>query len=145
MAKKDKAVVPFELDINISLEKLEGVPPSTSPHEIAKNWLIMAIKTYGDTHSKGFQIQNQRSFFAIRTLLDDAVKNKTDKVVFDVEDWRFLKKCWDEVQLSPSANEVIIRIDDKMREAVSNHDRSMSENGQKKDDDTVSSQEIAPS
>jgi len=140
MGKKDKPVKPYKLKLDISLEGLEGVPKDTEARDIARNWLVKAVLKQGET-SRGFTIQNHRTLKRIRDILEEAVKTKSNEVEFEVEDWRFFKRCWDTVQLPEGANEVLIRIDDKVREAVSNHDRESNDVELDENEKVVSSQE----
>jgi hypothetical protein len=41
------------------------------------------------------------------------------------DDWKFMKQCWDESRHPMQANEVIIRIDGKIRESMADHDRKV--------------------
>jgi len=122
MGKKDKPVKPYTIDLEINLEGLEGVPKETNACEITRNWMVKAVLAQGEV-SRGYTIQNQRQLKRIRDILEEAIKTKAKTATFEIEDWRFFKKAWDSASLPPSANEVICRIDDKIREAVSKHDR----------------------
>jgi len=62
-------------------------------------------------------------------------------VEFEPEDWKFLNQCWRESRKPGEANEVIMRIDDALKDAQSNHDREANEPEPKEETEEQSSSE----
>ena len=136
--KQDKPIVPYKINLKISLKDLDGVPDDTDASEITRNWCIKAMLSHGEA-SRGFSIQNHRQLKLVRDKFEEAIKTKQKFVELEPEDFKFFKRCWDAAQLPPSANEVVCRIDELICDAVSNHDRELNE-GMNKEDKPVSSQ-----
>jgi len=60
------------------------------------------------------------------------------------EDWKFMKQCWDEARHPMQANEVIMRIDGQIREAISNHDRKVNEENCEDDESEKAPEPTSP-
>jgi hypothetical protein len=181
MSKKTKAVVPYKVNMVISLDGLEGLPEDTSAPSIFRHWVIKSVLLFS-TQSKGMAINHHRQLRRIREMLDHQVdlygqgvkktvlesirsefaleglelwevknlvelltkaeqqrfipakdklkeilesesKEEAAEVVLEPEDWKFVMQSWNESRKPGEANEVIMRIDDNLKEAQRRHDK----------------------
>jgi hypothetical protein len=64
---------------------------------------------------------------ALQQITEAEAKDAHAEVELEQEDWKFMMQCWRESKKPMEANEVIVRIDDNLRQAQSDHDREMNE------------------
>lgn len=124
MAKVEKIIAPFYLDMRIDTEGLSNVPTDLQDGELFINVAMNAIIQVGKA-SKGLPMPEQRKFKTLRTRLQEAVAVKeVHKVELEAEEYRFLMKYWNQHSPDPQANELVSRIDKILNAAQSLHDRN---------------------
>jgi len=127
MTKNNKAIQPYKLSLMVSIDGLDmRGPEPLSEREIASMWYVKGVLLLGE-QSRGFQMQAQRQLKRIRDLFDEGVKTKAEYIVLEPEDFKFLKKCWEQATFPEKANEVLMRLDDMLKQAQADHDREVTE------------------
>ena len=124
MSKKKENNDPYFIDMNVSLEKLHGVPPEMTAPELfistVSNAFILISKKGG-----GLKMDAHRALYRIRNALLEAITTKEEsRAKLEAEDFRILMKHWNEQTPDAQGNESIGRVEEKLREAQSRHDRN---------------------
>lgn len=125
MTKKDKTKIPYFIDMEISKDKLERVPPEMDAASLFMNTCISAIINVSNAR-KGISMQEQRKLYSIRNSFQNAIAVKeTKKVELAYDEFRFLKKCWEEQTPQATVNELLMLAEEKIMEAEANHGKEL--------------------
>lgn len=121
---KQEERLPYFINMELSFEGLQSVPPNVTPAELFMNVIVNSMVLCGKAKN-GFKMEEHKRLYRVRTDLANAVKLKESmRAKLEFEDFKFLMKCWNEHTPDPQGNELVIRVDDRLREAISQHDRN---------------------
>ncbi len=125
---KNKEQKPYFVDMNISIDGLQNAPKEIKSAEMFISVVIGSIITVGKQKTphgtiKGLPMPDQRRLYRVRNDLANASKTEeSHRAKVEYEDFRFVMKCWNEHNPDPQGNELVMRVDEKLQEAIKNHD-----------------------
>lgn len=120
---------PYYIDMNIALEGLQGLQPGTTAPMLFLNVAINSIIEVGDKKG-GLKLEEHARLKNLRTTFDNAIKTKEEHAaMIEFDDFKYLMRCWQEHTPKPQANEIVVRVWEKLKEAQGRHDRQEKPNG----------------
>ena len=129
---KNEEKNPFYINMKIESEGLTNLPKDMKPEELFVSVAVNAIVQKGKK-SNGLKMAEHSQLYKVRSDLMNAIKvGEAEKAKLDYEDFKFLMKCWNEHTPDPQANELVIRVWNRLKEAQSNWDKT--EGGEDKKD-----------
>jgi len=128
MSKQDKQDnLEYHLDTGISLEGLTGLPSDLKEDVVFLNACVGAVVTYSKVKG-GLGMHEHRKFFRFREAVQKALDSEETTIAdIDSEAFKTFLKWWNEQKPDAGINEMVIRVDKKIVEAVSNHDKVLNE------------------
>lgn len=109
----------FVIDMTISLEGLHGFPEGHTPQQVFYFMMLQFLMAWAK-QSKGADLKSQKMFYKIRSAMENSIKVKDPSFNLEIEEMEFLNLVRTEVKLDFEANEAIMRVNNKIDEAVKN-------------------------
>lgn len=106
----------IKVKMDISLDGIADVPEGTTAPEIFRDWCIQGILGF-DAAMEGLKMKQQTRLQSIRTTLENVLKTGESVVEFEQKDFEFLKMCFDEGRTPGMANEVVMRVYERLEQA----------------------------
>ena len=121
---KDQIKLPYFLNMEVDKSRLDKVPEETPAAELFINTCLAAIISVSKLRS-GISMNEQRRFYSLRNIFDNAVKcNEIYSVEIPYDDFKFLRKCWEEQSSLATVNEILMLVEDKLKIAELEHKKS---------------------
>jgi hypothetical protein len=134
MGKQGMDTSPYFIDMNISIEGLSNLPPNMTPPELFVTVAVNSIILVGKAKN-GLRIDEHKKLYRIRTELMNQIKTEeAHRAKLEYDDFKFLMKCWNEHTPDPTANELVIRVSDRLQAAITAH--NVSAGGEEKSDES---------
>jgi hypothetical protein len=92
----------FNLNIDLTELNLNEEDKKKPAKDIISVVISNTIYTYS-TQMKGLLQAERKLFYTISTVLENTVKSDSDLANFEDGEWGFIKKCFRETKLTPSA------------------------------------------
>lgn len=116
--------VPFYIDMVLETKGLAQVPPDMKPADLFMNVVVGAI-IQNSKGKGGLTLNGHKNLYRIRTDLMNAIKvGEENRAKLEFDDFKFLMKNWNEHTPDAQANELVIRVNDRLREAIRQNDRA---------------------
>ena len=123
MSKKDKKQVPYIVNMEINLEGLASLPAEMTAEKLFTDACIGAVIRVSK-QTNGLSMQEQRRLYSLRETFVQAMEVKeTKEVKVEEEDFKFLWKMWNDQRPEATVNELIMRVEVKLKDARSWHDK----------------------